>query len=211
VLGFIREIGRRRRYGPAVIVVSGLPRSGTSMMMNMLTSAGLPVMTDELREADEDNPKGYFEDERVKELDAADDKRWLRDCRGKVVKVISFLLRDLPDENFYKVIFMRRDFEEVIASQNKMLKRRGEPVPGPEDDRKMVERYKFHLRKTEIMLEEMPNFDHINIPYREVLDDPREHARRIAGFLGMPLDLERMVAAVDKSLYRNRREAQQSA
>ncbi len=211
VLGFIRDLGRRRRYGAPVIVVSGLPRSGTSMMMNMLTSAGLQVMSDAIREADEDNPKGYFEDERVKDLDRLDDKTWLVDCRGKVVKVISFLLKDLPEENFYKVIFMRRDLEEVIASQNKMLRRRGETVPGPEDDRKMIDRYQFHLRKTQIFLEEMPNFEHIDAPYREVLDEPREHARRIASFLGMPLDVGRMAEAVDRSLYRNRREAQQSA
>ena len=86
----------------------------------------LAVLTDEIRTADEDNPKGYFEDERVKDLEKNEDRSWLRDCRGKVIKIISFLLKDLPDDNRYKVIFMRRNIQEVLASQAKMLERRGE-------------------------------------------------------------------------------------
>jgi len=207
----VRDLNNRRKYGPPVIVVSGLPRSGTSMMMNMLTGAGLDVVTDAIRTADEDNPKGYFEDERVKDLDKLDDKSWVRNCRGRVIKVISFLLKDLPPECHYKVIFMHRDLEEVIASQNKMLDRRGEPVPDREDDEAMIRRYRMHLRKTEFLLEEEPYFDHLDVPYREVLDDPGKWATRVAKFLGARLDTAKMTAAVDKSLYRNRREAQQTA
>ena len=178
------------------------------MMMNMLVSAGLEIVTDEVRTADEDNPKGYFEDERVKDLGEARDKSWMRDCRGKLVKVISFLLKDLPDEHYYKILFMRRDLDEVLASQNKMLVRRGEPLKG--DDAKMADLYRTHLRKVEIMLEERPNFEHLDVPYREALESPREHAERVARFLQMSLDVDSMAAVVDKSLYRNRLEGAQS-
>lgn len=206
LLSYLRDFSLRRRLGPPVIVVSGLPRSGTSMMMNMLRAAGLEIVTDEVRAADVDNPKGYFEDERVKELGKKTDRSWVKQCRGRVIKVISFLLKDLPADNYYKVIFMRRDLEEVIASQNKMLVRRKEPVGTVEDDAKMIQRYRMHLRKTEFILEEEPHFDHIDVMYREALDRPGEYARRVADFLGLRLDVDKMARAVDKSLYRNRAE-----
>jgi hypothetical protein len=206
LLRFLRDFNLKRKYGAPIVVVSGLPRSGTSMMMNMLRAVDLQIVTDELRTADADNPKGYFEDERVKELDKVQDKTWLRDCRGKVIKIISFLLKDLPADNHYKVVFLRRDLEEVIASQNKMLTRRREAVGTRTDDEKMIKRYTMHLRKVEFLLEEEPNFEHIDIVYTEALEQPREQAQRIAEFLGMKLDVDKMTRAVDKSLYRNRRE-----
>jgi hypothetical protein len=208
LLGHLKSYNLRRKLGPPVIVVSGLPRSGTSMMMNMLRAAGLEIVTDKVRTADVDNPKGYFEDERVKELDKTGNKFWLTQCRGRVVKIISFLLKDLPADNYYKVIFMHRDFEEVIASQNKMLVHREESTGTRDDDEKMIRRYRMHLRKTEFLLEEEPHFHHIDVPYREALDQPREHARRISRFLGMRLDVDKMAGAVDKSLYRNRAEGE---
>jgi hypothetical protein len=210
-MGFLRDLNLRRKYGAPIVVVSGLPRSGTSMMMNMLRTTELEIVTDETRSADEDNPRGYFEDERVKELDKVADKSWVGNCRGKVVKIISFLLKDLPPDHHYKVIFMRRDLEEVIASQNKMLERRDEPVGSRADDEKMIARYTMHLRKVEFELEEEQNFDHIDVHYREALDRPREHAQRIAKFLGMNLDVDKMAQAVDKSLYRNRRERMEAS
>jgi len=200
----IKDLYRRTKFGQPIVVVSGLPRSGTSMMMKMLDAADLRLITDAVRTADEDNPKGYFEDERVKDLDKSEDRGWLRDCRGKVVKIISFLLLDLPEENFYKVIFMRRNLEEVIASQNKMLVRRGEPTDEANDE-KMIQRYKMHLRKVEYVLEEYDNFEAIDVDYRQALEDPRTYAARIGDFLGAKLDLDRMAAVVDPSLYRNRR------
>jgi hypothetical protein len=200
----IKDLYRRTKFGQPIVVVSGLPRSGTSMMMKMLDAADLPLVTDAVRAADEDNPKGYFEDERVKDLDKSEDRGWLRDCRGKVVKIISFLLLDLPEENFYKVVFMRRNLEEVIASQNKMLVRRGEPTDESNDE-KMIQRYKMHLRKVDYVLEEFDNFEAIDVDYGQALEDPRTHAARIGEFLGAKLDLDKMAAVVDPSLYRNRR------
>ena len=172
------------------------------MMMRMLDAAGLNIVTDEIREADEDNPRGYFELERVKELDKGGDKSWLPEHRGKVVKIISFLLTDLPATCFYKVIFMRRDLDEVIASQNKMLVRRDEKVDG--DDEKMKELYGRHLRKLEVLLGERLNFELLDVHYREVINDPLEQARRVGKFLDVSDRTDAMAEAVDPSLYRNR-------
>lgn len=202
-MGFVGDFWFRARWGDPIVVVSGLPRSGTSMMMSMLLASGLEVVTDEVRAADEDNPKGYFELERVKELDKTPDKSWLRAHRGKVVKIISFLLKDLPDDNAYKVVFMRRDLDEVVASQNKMLVRRGEPTD-PARDAEMVEKYRLHLRRTETLLGSRPNFRWLDVSYNEILGDPRGPAERVARFVGGGLDVARMVGAVDASLYRNR-------
>lgn len=201
----LRRLLRERKLGPPVIVVSGLPRSGTSMMMNMLGAAGLAVASDGERTADEDNPKGYFELERVKQLDKTRDKSWVKEHRGRAVKIISFLLKDLPDDCCYRVIFMRRDLAEVIASQNKMLVRRGEGGGGA-DDAKMTQLYTSHLRKVELMLAERPNFRALDVHYRHVVDDPRGAAADVSKFLGQRLDIECMAQAVDRGLYRNRRE-----
>ena len=116
---------RRLRFGQPVVVISGLPRSGTSMAMRMLESGGLKVMTDGLRIADASNTNGYYEVERVKRLNSDDDRSWLAQARGKAIKIISFLLTYLPDSNDYHVIFMHRSLDEVIKSQNAMLVARG--------------------------------------------------------------------------------------
>lgn len=199
----LRVFGLKKDLGQPIIVVSGLPRSGTSMMMNMLTAADLEIISDRVRTADEDNPKGYFEDERVKDLEKNEDRSWLRDCRGKVVKIISFLLKDLPADNRYKVIFMRRDLNEVMASQNKMLLRRGESVD-ESSNQKMIELYKNHLQKSDFFLKSRPFIEYVDIEYRAAVADPRAQAERVAGFLELDLDVDRMVQAVDPTLYRNR-------
>ncbi len=206
MLAFLSRAILRKKLGPPVIIVSGLPRSGTSMMMKMLTAAGLEIVTDNVRTADEDNPKGYFEHERVKELDKGNDKGWLQEHKGKVLKIISFLLKDLPDDCFYQVIFMRRDLEEVIASQNKMLDRRGEPRDETGDE-KMIQLYRNHLRKVELILEQRPNFELLDVSYRQVIDEPREQAARVAKFLGLKVEPGQVASAVDRRLYRNRQQA----
>jgi len=200
----IKSFLRRRKYGDEVVVVSGLPRSGTSMMMKMLDAAGLPIMTDHERTADEDNPKGYFEYERVKDLAKEQDKSWVRGARGKVVKVISHLLAELPDENFYHVILMRRDVSEILASQNKMLDRRGEE--NPIEDEKAKEQYLRHLVDVQYLARKRPNFEMIEVNYREALDDPLPFATAVNEFLGGRFDVEAMASVVDPELYRNRRE-----
>ena len=191
------------RLGPPVLVVSGLPRSGTSMMMKMLAAAGVEVVTDEIRTADADNPRGYFEYERVKELDKAEDKSWVLEHRGKALKVVSSLLEQLPDTCRYRVVLMRRDLAEVIASQNKMLARRGESGGGTPDD-KMKQNYERHLRKLVLSLAARPNFELLEVDYAEVVRDPQGQAARVARFFGLGERVPAMAAAVDRELYRNR-------
>jgi hypothetical protein len=202
----LRQNRLRKRLGPPVVVVSGLPRSGTSMMMKMLDAAGLELFVDNIRTADEDNPKGYFEYEPVKELADAEDRSWLQQCKGKVIKIISFLLSNLPDDCYYRVIFMDRDLHEVMASQNKMLLRRGEPVD-EDGGEKMIGIWEFHLRKTAIQLRHQENVEVLNVSHRDVVESPREQAARVSRFLGGGHDLDRMAAVVDRKLYRNRAEA----
>ena len=113
---FIRGFLTKMKYGDPIIVVSGLPRSGTSMCMKMLEAGGVDVVQDGIRSADEDNPKGYFEHERVKDLDKGGDKSWVKNARGQAIKVISFLLPHLPSDNRYQVVFVRREYQEVLAS-----------------------------------------------------------------------------------------------
>ncbi|HRC85071.1 MAG TPA: sulfotransferase domain-containing protein [Thermoanaerobaculia bacterium] len=194
---------RRLRYGAPVVVVSGLPRSGTSMAMKMLEAGGLTVVTDGVRTADEDNPRGYYEDERVKNLGEAADKGWLASARGKAVKIISFLLKDLPPNLNYQVVFMRRDLDEVLASQKKMLTHRGEGEGS--SDEEMRELFQNHLWRAGYWLRHYPQFDTLEIDYRQVLAQPRREAERINAFLGGKLAVDRMVAVVDETLYRNRR------
>lgn len=193
---------RRRKYGEPVIVVSGLPRSGTSMMMRMLDSAGLAMMTDQERTADEDNPRGYYEYERVKELEKEPDKSWVREARGRVLKVISHLLKDLPEENYYQVIFMRRDLDEVVASQNKMLERRGEE--NTLDDKATKDYYLRHLVQVRFLVRNRAYIDLIEVSYGEALAEPEEFVRKVDAFLDHDLDTAAMAAVVDKQLYRNR-------
>ncbi len=198
----ISRTWRRLRYGEPVIVVSGLPRSGTSMAMKMLAAGGLAVVADGMRIADEDNPRGYFEDERVKALAEAADKRWLRAARGRAVKVISYLLKDLPTDNNYKVIFLRRDLTEVLASQGKMLDRRNEKSDTAEAQ--MIELFQGHLWRVDYLFKHAAHLERLELAYAEVVAEPRRAAERMNAFLGGRLDVEKMVAAVDPRLYRNR-------
>ena len=184
-----------------IVVVSGLPRSGTSMMMKMLEAGGLPVLIDHIRTADEDNPKGYYEFERVKQIEH--DRDWLPDAQGKVVKMIAALVKHLPAEYAYKVIFMRRNIEEILASQRQMLIRRGEPTDTISDER-MGELFRRHVVQVEAWLGEQPNMDVIYVEYGGALSEPLKQAKRLNEFLGGVLDVTKMAEVVDPSLYRQR-------
>ncbi|MBZ0090281.1 MAG: sulfotransferase [Thermoanaerobaculia bacterium] len=200
----LHKLWRRLRFGAPVVLVSGLPRSGTSMAMKMLAAGGLEVVADGIRTADEDNPRGYFEDERVKALGEGRDKGWLRAARGRAVKVISYLLKDLPADNNYKVIFLRRDLREVLASQGKMLERRNEA--NESSDQQMLEIFESHLWRVDYLFKRAAHFERLDLRYAEVVAEPRRAAERINAFLGGSLDVEKMVEAVDPKLYRNRAE-----
>jgi hypothetical protein len=201
----LKGMARRLKYGRPVVVVSGLPRSGTSMAMKMLEAGGMELVVDNIRTADVDNPKGYYEDERVKDLAEMKNKEWLNDARGKVIKVVSSLLNYLPASNAYKVVFMRRNLHEVLASQTKMLDRRGEE--SHTDDEELLKMYESHLEKVQFQLRFRPYFEVLYLDYANVVAEPAREAGRIAEFVGGGLDADRMAAAVDGSLYRNRRTA----
>ena len=187
-----------------MIIVSGLPRSGTSMLMKMLEAGGIPPLTDNIRTADSDNPKGYYEFERVKALDKGD-TAWLADTQGKVVKVISALLKYLPAEYKYRVVYIRRNMPEILASQRKMLVRRGED-PDKVDDAQMTELFNKHVAQVEAWLAAQPNIDVLYVHYSDMLQDPQTEAVRLNEFLGGNLDIEAMVSVVDPHLYRNRQD-----
>jgi hypothetical protein len=185
-----------------ITVVSGLPRSGTSMMMKMLEAGGMEILTDHERKADTDNPKGYYEFERVKKL--PEDTAWLPEAVGKAVKVIARLLRDVPEGCRCRVLFLHRDLREVIASQNAMLTRRGKSV-NPADDEAMMRIFHKHLRETILWMEERPEIAFIEMQHREMVENPAVAAARIRDFLELPLDTAAMAAVVDPRLHRQKR------
>ncbi|MGB8212030.1 MAG: sulfotransferase [Anaerolineales bacterium] len=199
----VSKLFRKPEGTKVIIIVSGLPRSGTSMMMKMLESAGLEILTDNLRTADANNPKGYYEFERVKKLKAGDFD-WLSTAQGKVVKVISALLEYLPNQYQYKIIFMRRNMDEILSSQRQMLVRDGkhdDEVP----DGKLAELYENHLKKIGTWLEQQPNMSTLYISYNQIVRDPEPDLNRIIQFLGKDLDIKSMLQVVDRDLYRERR------
>ncbi|MCG3119536.1 MAG: hypothetical protein ALAOOOJD_01966 [bacterium] len=185
-----------------ITIVSGLPRSGTSMMMKMLEAGGMPVLTDHIRAADADNPNGYYEFERVKQI--ARDQSWLPQAKGKAVKIISELLNHLPPEYDYKVIFMRRQIEETLASQRQMLRRRGEPANKISDQR-MLELFRRHLVWLDSRLQKQANTELVYVDYSAVIANPVAQAKKIKQFLSRRLDLEAMAGVVEPALYRQRR------
>jgi len=186
-----------------ITVVSGLPRSGTSMMMQMLQAGGIELVTDGVRRPDEDNPEGYFEFERTKQLGNGVDPLWLVRARDKAVKVISYHLQHLPDGHRYRIVFMERDLEEILASQAKMLERRGEPAGASSAEMRRV--YVDHLTKVQVVLALRPCLEVIRVNFKQAVLRPRHVAAQVQAFLGRRLDLNAMADAVTPSLYRNRR------
>jgi hypothetical protein len=186
----------------SITIVSGLPRSGTSLMMQMLAAGGIPVLADGLRQADEDNPRGYYEFERVKQVES--DAAWLDEAEGKAVKMVYRLLYDLPPDRPYRVIFMTRDLEEVIASQQVMLERHGK-ADGQVDDARLAGIYRKQLQGVTAWLRERPAFSVLAVDYHQVLDDPAGVVEELNRFLGGRLDTEAMLRVPDRSLYRQRR------
>jgi hypothetical protein len=185
---------------PAITIVSGLPRSGTSMMMSMLAAGGMDIVTDHIRQADADNPQGYFELERVKKI--KEDASFLDETHGKAFKMVSMLLRDLPPNKHYNIIFMRRDMAEVLASQNIMLERRGKDPST--DDQEMAQRFAIHLDDITAWLNAQPHIDVLYVHYSDVLHRPLASAEQVKRFLRNRLDPHKMAAVVDQALYRNR-------
>ena len=184
-----------------ITIVSGLPRSGTSLMMQMLVAGGLTPLTDGERKADTDNPRGYLEWERIKQLPK--DPSLIAEAEGKVVKVISQLLLSLPDGHEYRVVFMQRPLPEVLKSQEEMLKRRG-TFEGGGDTSPIEEAFQRHLIEVNRWLGSKPNVQVFRVHYHRALREPKAIAEAVMEFLKVPMNLEAMTREVDQSLYRNR-------
>ena len=181
-----------------ITIVSGLPRSGTSLMMQMLAVGGMSILSDGERQADVDNPRGYFEWERIKRLPK--EPGCVAEAEGKVVKVISQLLLALPGGH---VIFMQRPLAEVLLSQEQMLRRRGTFDPAV-DTSTLVKGFQNHLYEINTWLNSKPNLKVMRVHYHRVLNEPKAIAEKLTQFLELPLDLEAMVRQVDETLYRQR-------
>ena len=185
----------------STVIVSGLPRSGTSMMMQMLSAGGLPVLADGIRAADEDNPRGYFEFEQVKQTKR--DPSWLDQATGKVVKMVHVLLQDLPTDRPYRVILMRRKMEEVLKSQTAMLARSGkEGAALPAD--KLASIFEKQMEKVVATMHELDCFRLLEVSYDSVLARPLAEAEVINDFLDGALETSAMASVVDPQLYRQR-------
>jgi len=171
------------------------------MLMKMLAAGGLPPLTDGIRAADADNPGGYYEFEKVKQLER--DTAWLESARGKAVKVISQLLDQLPPNRPYKIVFALRKMDEILASQRAMLARRGRPCDQV-SDAAMADAFGRHLRAVQQWLSEHPQMKVLYVDYAAVLRDPLATSHEIKTFLALPLDVRQMASVVDESLYRQR-------
>jgi len=182
-------------------IVSGLPRSGTSMMMRMLESGGVPVLTDYVRTPDDDNPNGYYEFEAVKQT--KEDGAWLEGSAGKAVKMVYRLLYDLPTDRTYRVLFMRRKLEEVLASQRVMLERHG--VADNVSEAQMTALFRAEIDAFYKWVGAKSHIELIDVDYNGMQQHPRAEAERVNKFLGGMLDVDAMVEVVDQSLYRNRK------
>jgi len=185
-----------------IVIVSGLPRSGTSLMMQMLKAGGMPLLVDDQRPADADNPNGYWEYEPVKHLQQ--DNTWMPQAEGKAVKVVSALLQYLPRHHTYKIIFMHRPMQEVLASQAVMLQRRG-TQGGKADDQTLATVFGQHLDHTERWLAMQTHMTVLSVNYHDTLASPIDTATRVADFIALPLLVEAMAHAVDPRLHRQRR------
>lgn len=183
-------------------VVSGLPRSGTSMLMQMLKAGGLEIFTDGARAADENNPKGYYEHEAVKALKR--NKTFLKTANGKTLKVIAQLLPHLPMRFRYRIVFVERDLLEVIASQQKMLTREGKRVKTDTLPLNLVEQYKKTLAKVKKWAANQPHIEIHYVQHKDVLTAPFVQAMLINDFFEGTLAVEKMANVVDGNLYREK-------
>jgi hypothetical protein len=184
-----------------ITIVSGLPRSGTSLMMQMLAAGGLTPLTDGLRVSDVNNPRGYFEWEKIKQL--PNEPGCIAEAEGKVVKVISALLRNIPSAFEYRVIFMTRALEEIMNSQRQMI-RQLDTSDRLVQDRVMMAAFETHLRQVSAWLETHTEIAVCRVEHRAMFEIPHAEAVRIQQFLKLPLDIGEMSRQVDPSLYRQR-------
>ncbi|MEX0998199.1 MAG: alkaline phosphatase family protein [Flavobacteriaceae bacterium] len=180
-----------------IIIVSGLPRSGTSLMMQMLDMGGIEILTDNKRIADESNPKGYYEYEPVMSIHK--DNSWLERSKNKSVKIVAPLLKFLDPQYRYKIIFMKRDLNEVIKSQRKMIGKDPDTIP--------IRLYNSYIKQLQSISRwkmKEPGVELVYVDYNELINNPNEIIQKVESFVGVDLDKDKMVQCIDKSLYRNK-------
>ncbi len=180
-----------------IVIVSGLPRSGTSLMMQMLHKGGIEVLTDNNRKADNSNPKGYFEYNPVMSIHK--DNSWLESAQDKSVKVVAPLLKFLNPKYRYKVIFMKRDLTEIVKSQQKMIGKDPETLP-----MRLFESYKKQLSLVDVWKNKEPGVELIYVDYKDALNNTKEVVDKVMSFIDVSMDAKQMESCVDKSLYRNK-------
>ena len=185
----------------SIVIVSGLPRSGTSLVMQMLEKGGMEIYTDNKRKPDENNPKGYYEHENVKNI--IYNKTWIKDIGNKAVKIISHLLFHLPATYSYKIIFVQRDMDEIIFSQHKMLVSMGKARKGDYPGHLEIS-FRKNIYQIKEWFKDNPNIETLFLNYKDIINSPLHKANRICDFISLDLDVKKMVSTVDKKLYRNR-------
>jgi predicted AlkP superfamily phosphohydrolase/phosphomutase/tetratricopeptide (TPR) repeat protein len=180
-----------------ITIVSGLPRSGTSLMMQMLDYGGMDCLVDGKREADESNPKGYYEYEPV--MSIYKDNSWMDKAQNKTVKIVAPLLNKIDEQYRYKIIFMTRDLNEILKSQQKMIGKIEDVFPV-----KLYNKFQKLLSNIEVWKKKEPGVELIYLDYKDVLENPESTVKSIERFLGVPLNQSAMINCIDKKLYRTK-------
>ena len=198
-----------------IIVVSGLPRSGTSLMMQILQAAGVPPFTDNKRQADDSNPKGYYEHEKIAALLSSPDKSWIKNARGTAIKVIAPLLAGLPrtlkipdsepEPLRYRLLFMERDMEEILQSQSAMLQRLGKSHVGGAQAANIGKAYRQQERYAKSWCANR-GIHAMSVSYGGLINCPDENLRHIVAFLGATSDkIAAMRGRIEPDLHRTRK------
>ena len=183
-----------------ITIVSGLPRSGTSLMMQILKAGGLELLADNIREADDNNPKGYYELEKVKSL--MKDNSWLADAEGKVIKVIAQLIPFLHEDFEYRIIFMERNINEVVNSQNRMIDKLG-GNRSTVNDEILKKTFLSQLEKVKAAIK-VKGYKTVFINYNSLIESSGQELNLLNTELGLDIDIKNASQQIDKSLYRSR-------
>ncbi len=184
-----------------IAIVSGLPRSGTSLMMQMLAAGGMTAVADQIRTPDVNNPRGYYEWEKIKQLPG--NPALIAEAEGKLVKVVSPLLTHLPLGHQYRIVFMRRPLQQIVASQTEMIRRLGNGGPNASSPA-IQNALQAHLRSVAAWLALRPHIALQWVDYPDLISNPVGPARQAAAFLERDLDVETMAAQADPALFRIR-------
>ena len=184
-----------------IIVVTGLPRAGTSLIMQILQSMGIELFTDNKRSPDKSNPKGYFEHELVKSIEK--DSSWIKNVKGKAIKIVSPLLLYLPINYSYKIIFMNRDLDEIVQSQENMLLMKGVKKSQIEPEW-LKQIFAKDLKHARTWIQELPNSESLGLSHSILLKNPELELEKIKKFLNINVDLKNAINVIDKKLYRAR-------